>query len=133
MHFLCPEATLIPVWKTAICKWGVCKRGNLKCPVSLVLKSGGWIFCLIKTFFTYIFLFLCFIMAFITIIHMFDFTLIIRNTFCILSKRFSQKFRVSNGQHAFITYELNAYDLWRFYFHWFRYHSYFSEIRNDNR
>ena len=38
-----PEATLPPIWKTAICKLGVSKRGILKCPVSYVLNFRGWI------------------------------------------------------------------------------------------
>ena len=33
-----PEATVITVWKMAVCKWGVSKRGILKCPVSHVLN-----------------------------------------------------------------------------------------------
>ena len=41
--FSSPEATLIPIWKTSVCKRGVCKRGFLKCPVSYVLNSRGWI------------------------------------------------------------------------------------------
>ena len=35
---LCPEATVIPIWKTAICK-----RGILKHPVFNVLNFRGWI------------------------------------------------------------------------------------------
>ena len=38
-----PEATVTTGWKTAICKWGVLKRDNLKCPVSYVLNFRGWI------------------------------------------------------------------------------------------
>ena len=58
-----------------------------------------------------IFLFHCFIVSFITIIFMFNFTIIIRNTFFgIFSKGFSEKLSVINGQNVFITYELNAYD-----------------------
>ena len=35
---LCPGATVIPIWKTA-----VCKRGILKHPVFNVLNFRGWI------------------------------------------------------------------------------------------
>ena len=42
-YSLCPEATVTTVWKTAICKQGVSKRGILKCPVSYVLNFRGWI------------------------------------------------------------------------------------------
>ena len=38
-----PEATVIPIWKTAICKWGIYKWGILKCPVFNVLNFRGWI------------------------------------------------------------------------------------------
>ena len=38
-----PEATVITVWKTPIYKWGVCKRGILKCSVSYVMSFRGWI------------------------------------------------------------------------------------------
>ena len=37
------EATVIPVWKTAICKRGICKWGILKIPVFYVLNFKGWI------------------------------------------------------------------------------------------
>ena len=40
---LSPQATVTTVWKTPVCKWGVCKRGILKCPVSYVLNFRGWI------------------------------------------------------------------------------------------
>ena len=38
-----PEAIVIPVWNTPICKRGVCKRGVLKCPVSYLLNFRGCI------------------------------------------------------------------------------------------
>ena len=38
-----PEATVIPVWKTTICKRGICKRDILKHPVFNVLNFRGWI------------------------------------------------------------------------------------------
>ena len=38
-----PQATVTTVWKTPVCKWGVCKRGILKCPVSYVMNFRGWI------------------------------------------------------------------------------------------
>ena len=40
---LSPQATVTTVWKTPVCKRGVGKRGNLKCPVSYVLNFRGWI------------------------------------------------------------------------------------------
>ena len=38
-----PEATVIPIWKTAICKWGVCKWAILKHPIFNVLNFRSWI------------------------------------------------------------------------------------------
>ena len=38
-----PEATVIPVWKMAVCKRGICKQGILKHPVFNVLNFRGWI------------------------------------------------------------------------------------------
>ena len=38
-----PEATVIPIWKTPICKQGACKWGILKHPVFNVLNFRGWI------------------------------------------------------------------------------------------
>ena len=39
----CPQATVTTVWKTPVCKRGVCIRGILKCSVSYVLNFRGWI------------------------------------------------------------------------------------------
>ena len=39
----CPEATVIPVWKMAVCKQGDWKRGILKHPIFNVLNFIGWI------------------------------------------------------------------------------------------
>ena len=41
-----PETTVIPVWKTAVCKWGVCKWSILKHPIFNVLNFRGWIKCI---------------------------------------------------------------------------------------
>ena len=38
-----PEATVTAIWKTAVCKRGLSKRGILKCSVSYVLNFRGWI------------------------------------------------------------------------------------------
>ena len=38
-----PEATVTPIWETAICKWGICKQDILKHPIFNVLNFRGWI------------------------------------------------------------------------------------------
>ena len=38
-----PEATVIPVWKTSVCKRGICKGDILKHPIFNVLNFRGWI------------------------------------------------------------------------------------------
>ena len=38
-----PEATVTPIWKTTICKWGVSKWGILKQLFFNVLDFKGWI------------------------------------------------------------------------------------------
>ena len=38
-----PEATVISVWKTPVCKRGACKQGILKHPVFNVLNFRSWI------------------------------------------------------------------------------------------
>ena len=43
LFLLCPEATVITVWKMSVCKRGISKRGILKCSVSHVLNFRGWI------------------------------------------------------------------------------------------
>ena len=40
---ICPEATVISVWKMAVYKWSFCKQGILKHPVFDVLNFRGWI------------------------------------------------------------------------------------------
>ena len=36
-------ATITTIWKTLVCKRGICKQGVLNCPVSYVLDFRGWI------------------------------------------------------------------------------------------
>ena len=44
-----PEATLTPVSKTSVWKWGISKRGILQSSVSHVLNFTGWIKLIFNT------------------------------------------------------------------------------------